>query len=68
LVDQQFSARLDAGSTLSDGEEAVMADAMKTIGHSVKEKPADELSCIERHFSWPATMAIVASAERRFTI
>lgn len=37
-----------------------MADAVKTIGHSMQKKAADELSSIEGHRPWPAAMAIVA--------
>jgi hypothetical protein len=68
LSGQQRSARREAGSTLSVGEEAEIADAVKAIGHGVKKKAADELSSIEGHRPWPAAMAIVTPTERHLAI
>ncbi|PXW67317.1 hypothetical protein C7964_10736 [Loktanella sp. PT4BL] len=45
-----------------------MADAVKSVGHGMQKKAADELSRIKGHRPGPTTMAIVAPAERQLAI
>ena len=40
-----------------------MADAMKTVGQTMKQEPADELVPVERHVTGRVAMTIIAPAE-----
>ena len=65
---QELPDRGEPGPATSVGEEAVMANAVETVGEAVEEEAADELVRIERHLPGRVAMAIIAPAENHAAV
>ena len=63
LLREELSTDFQGVSSLTRGEESVIANAVKSQGHDVEQESADELEHIERHELHFAVIRVVLASE-----
>lgn len=60
---QQAATAFQLGGAAAVGEEAIVANAVKTVGQDMEQETADEFAGLQRHHLLLVVMAIVLPAE-----